>query len=207
MTEPQWPTEQPSTPAPPITEAMRANAKRQPGGWIYVFDPAFDNASNVPGWGVVGGYPVDPAGEIRPEFRSNPDYRPSPLAMGLAQPVTELEGALQLAATGYGSPDALLAVLAGTEVLVPARAEQDDSVAVFRDAEDRPVIPVFTSEQRLPGDVTEWRTVPVAALHPALPGRYLAIDPGARVSVTLPGEQVIEAAERLSAPTGRHSRP
>lgn len=207
MADPRWPTEGPEAPAPPITEAMRAQARQQPGTWIYVTDPAFAQTRNVPPWGVTGGYPVDKTGEIQPAFQPNPNYRPSPLALGLAQPVNELEGALQLAATGYGSAEALLAVLAATEVVVPARKPQDNTVAIFQDKEGRSVIPVFTSDQRLPPDVTEWRTMPVTDLYSALPGRYLAVDPGARVSLTLPGEQVIEATQPPPAPTGRHARP
>jgi hypothetical protein len=194
VTEPRWPTEPSSPPAnPPITDAMRAAARNQPGTWIYVIDAAFDPAGSVPGWGIAGGYPVDAAGEIQPGFNPNPDYRPSPLTLGLAQPVTELEGALQLAATGYGSPENLLAILVTADVLTPARSEQDLSVAVYRDQEGRSVVPVFSSDQHLPADVTGWRRLPMTELLAALPGRHLAIDPGTPVSLTLPGEQVIAA--------------
>jgi hypothetical protein len=194
MTDPQRAAETPPVVAPPpITDPMRAQARQQPGGWIYVIDPAFDQTGDVPGWGVAGGYPVDTAGEIRPEFTANPDYRPSPLALGMARPVNELEGALQLAATGYGSSDTLLAALLAADVVVPARSAQDSSVPVFRDKEGRSVVPVFSSDQRVPADVAGYRTVPMTDLLSALPGRYLAVDPGARVSLTLPGEQVIEA--------------
>lgn len=201
MTEPKWPTEQPDqaptdqapAQAPPITDAMRAQAREQRGGWVYVVDPAFERTQDVPGWGVAGGYPVDGAGEIQPEFTANPDYRPSPLALGLAQPANELEGALQLAATGYGSPDALLTALVGADVFVPARSADDDSVAVYQDQEGRPVVPVFSSDQRLPADVAGWRRVPMTYVMSVLPGRYLAVDPGTRVSVTLPGDEVVAA--------------
>jgi hypothetical protein len=206
MSQPQWPTEQStqdfgpqgappasSTDGPPITDAMRATARQQRGGWVYVIDAAFDPAGSVPGWGVAGGYPVDATGELRPEFTANPDYRPSPLTLGLDQPATELESALQLAATGYGSTDKLLSTLVTAEVITPARSEQDSSVAVYRDHEGRSVVPVFSSDRRLPADVSGWRRMPMAELLQVLPGRYLAIDPGTTVSLTLPGEQVIAA--------------
>jgi hypothetical protein len=197
VTEPQWPTtDQPGQPGPPpITDAMRAAARSQPGTWLYVIDAAFDPTGNVPNWGVAGGYPVDAAGEIAPDFTANPDYRPSPLTLGMAAPVTELEGALQLAATGYSTHGDLLAVLVTADVITPARSAQDMSVAVFRDGEGRSVVPVFSSDQHLPADVTGWRRLPMADLLAALPGRYLAIDPGTPVTVTLPGEQVISAGQ------------
>jgi hypothetical protein len=206
MSEPQWPTEPPATPefgpqgspppsadGPPITDAMRATARQQRGGWVYVIDSAFDPNGSVPGWAVAGGYPVDATGEVRPEFTANPGYRPSPRTLGFDQPATDLEGALQLAVTGYGSTDNLLTALAAAEVITPARSEQDTSVAVYRDQEGRSVVPVFSSDRRLPSDVSGWRRMPMADLLSVLPGKFLAIDPGTAVSVTLPGEQIIAA--------------
>jgi hypothetical protein len=175
-------------PVPPITAEMRTQAKTRPGGWLYVVDPAFDGQQDVPPQAVIGGYPVGPDGDVVPDFRANPGYRPTPATLGLTPPASELEATLQLVATGYRGEAELRAALRSAEVITPARSAEDATVAVFTDQEGRSVVPVFSSESRLPQDETGWRRVRLADLLPALTGKHVAVDPGTGVSVTVPVE-------------------
>jgi hypothetical protein len=174
--------------APPITPDMRAQATTKPGGWLYVVDPAYDGEQDVPPQAVIGGYPVGPDGDVIPDFQANPGYLPTPAALGLTPPASELEATLQLVATGYGDQRELRAALRAAEVITPARSAEDTTVAVFTDHEGRSVVPVFSSESRLPQDGTGWRRVLLAELLPALAGKHVAVDPGTGVSVTVPVE-------------------
>ncbi|CAM5541202.1 hypothetical protein [Streptomyces canus] len=49
---------------PPVTPALRAQAARQRGGYVYAIDPYFDPAGAVPPYGIVGGWSVDPSGQL-----------------------------------------------------------------------------------------------------------------------------------------------
>ena len=151
--------------------------------WRYAIDPAFREAADVPGWGVMGAYPLDEQGEIAGEFVPNPDYQPSPISLGLPAPVNELEAALHLAATGYGSQEALAEALLAAELLVPVWPTGE--VVVVADG-DRPMVPAYTSEAYLPPDVPGWRGLRAGEL--PLDGRDLALNPGSAVAVRLPGE-------------------
>ncbi len=62
---------------PPITDALRSEARNRPGGHVYVIDPAYapDGADgSVAPAGIVGAYPVDADGNVVPEFVPNPNY-------------------------------------------------------------------------------------------------------------------------------------
>src|SRR5437879_5853309 len=96
---------------PPPTPEMRESARQAPGTWIYVVDPAFQDAEEVPPSAVVGAYRVDDRGEIGDEFTRNPNYQPSALAWGFPPPTNELEGALQNAVTGNGDDAQVRAAL------------------------------------------------------------------------------------------------
>ncbi len=62
---------------PEITEAMKEQARQQPGGYVYCIDPYYakDGANGaVPPQGIIGAYPVDSNGVIIPQFTANPNY-------------------------------------------------------------------------------------------------------------------------------------
>ena len=64
---------------PEITEAMRNEAAKRPGGYVYCIDPRYakDGADGaIPPQGILGAYPVDERGVIVPEFMANPNYVP-----------------------------------------------------------------------------------------------------------------------------------
>ena len=62
------------TPETP-TEAERAAALHQKGGYLYRIDPAYNPAGRVPPEGIQGAWKVAATGEIIGPFERNPKYR------------------------------------------------------------------------------------------------------------------------------------
>jgi len=182
-------------PVPPITGAQREAARQRPERWLYVIDPAFEPGGDVPPHGVVGAWWVDAAGEITGEFRHNPSYRPSELALGLAAASDRLEALMQLAAHGRASDGDLLAALLDTELILFARADGGDGLYSVPGEGGRHLLQAFTSERRLPPGWQRWQRLTGRQLAPVLAGHDLELDPGGPVSVRLPGEAVLAAAE------------
>lgn len=63
---------------PEINEEMKAQAKLQPGGYLYCIDPVYAKDGvdgEIPPQGIIGAYPVDAEGNIVDEFQANPNYR------------------------------------------------------------------------------------------------------------------------------------
>jgi hypothetical protein len=176
-------TEANERPVPPLTEAMRRAARRQPGGWIYAIDPAFEPDGSVPPHGVIGAWKVDGEGEVTGEFRPNPNYRPSPAAMGLPAPTDPLDEAAQLAVTGYASTADAIDRLVEREVYVT-----DD---------EGPTVEVFSSPAHVPADAAA-RARPVAGGQLATRlgrERELVINPGGEARLRLTGAEVVDRAE------------
>jgi hypothetical protein len=63
--------------APPFPPELLAEAARNPGGWIYAIDAAYDPDGAVPPEGIAGAWAVGPVGRPTGEYRANPAYRPS----------------------------------------------------------------------------------------------------------------------------------
>lgn len=53
---------------PPITDELRQEAKRFPGGWVYVLKPEYKNQETVPLEGFIGAWKVDLSGNIVGSF-------------------------------------------------------------------------------------------------------------------------------------------
>ncbi|MEU1212124.1 type VII secretion system-associated protein [Streptomyces sp. NPDC005791] len=97
--------DQPDFPVPPGD--IVAAARTAPEHWLSVTDKHWLGETDddpPPPWAVLGRWRTDTHGEIV-EWEANPDYRPSPAALGWAAPVSDADAAVHLAATGYG-PDA-----------------------------------------------------------------------------------------------------
>jgi SseB protein N-terminal domain len=179
---------------PPITAAQRAAARQRPESWLYVIDPAFDPDGEVPPHGVVGAWWVDASGEIGGEFRHNPNYRPSALALGLAAAADPLEELMQLAAHGRATDADVVAALLDAELILFARADGGDGLYSAAGEDGRRLLQAFTSDRRLPPGWERWQRLTGRQLAPALPGHDLQLNPGGPISVTLPGEAVLAAA-------------
>ncbi|KPC78385.1 MULTISPECIES: type VII secretion system-associated protein [Streptomyces] len=104
--------DQPHFPVPP--EDIVAAARSAPDHWLSVTDRHWlgENADEPPPpWAVLGRWRSDANGEIA-EWEANPDYRPSPAALGWAPPVSDADAAVHLAATGYGPDEDVAEALA-----------------------------------------------------------------------------------------------
>jgi hypothetical protein len=189
-------TEQNSNrPEPELTQELRDQALRAPGSWLYSIDPAYDPAGAVPPFAIIGAWPVDDKGEPGP-FTHNPDYRPSPVTLGLPEPTDPVDAALQLAATGHGPDQAVVDALAVATVCLPA--DEGDDIAVYTDAEGR-FVPVLTDPRHAPPTVERLRSVPCAELLRLLPADMtLKLNPGSRVSVRIPAADVRATLDRLA---------
>ncbi|MFC0507062.1 type VII secretion system-associated protein [Micromonospora costi] len=175
-----------TAPPPTVTDQMRRQARQAPDSWIYAVDPAFEEAEDVPGWAVIGAFRVDERGEISDEFQRNPNYRPTPAALGFPVPANELEGALQMAVTGLGGDDQVRNALREATVFVPH--VPGVGIADLDAGLDRPVVHVFTSDRYLPdpADWPYWERRPVRELVEPIGDRYLVINPGSALEVRLP---------------------
>ncbi|WP_051899022.1 type VII secretion system-associated protein [Sciscionella sediminilitoris] len=173
----------------PVTPAMRAEARRHPGGWVYAIDPAFSGAEEIPGSAVIGAYRVAEDGELTEEFLANEHYRPTLRGLGVPPPDNELEAVLQDAVTGNADDERVRQALREATVIAPVRPGTTE-IALFEDGSDREVLHVFSSRGQLPSSELSWLSFPVRALLPAIRERYLVVNPHSRFGLRLPGEKL-----------------
>ncbi|MBK5995152.1 SseB family protein [Streptomyces sp. MBT58] len=196
------PATSPLDPAPP--EEFVEAARLAPDHWLYLTDPAWQGEGPPPEWAVIGQWRSDHAGEIV-EWEDNPDYRPSPEAMGWPEPADEVDRAVQLATTGYGPAEDVTAALAGAEVAVPVTADGEPVSASAPDG--TAVVPVYTSPRYLRGlGQLASVTLPLEELLARIPaGHSLCLNSSAPVSMVLTteglAEVLAEAAGETTAPT------
>ncbi|GGT50332.1 type VII secretion system-associated protein [Streptomyces purpureus] len=185
---------EPSGPATPrLTDELRAQAKRAPGSWLYSIDPMYDPAGQVPPFAIIGAWPVNNYGDPGP-FQHNPNYRPSPVSLGMPAPTDAVDAALQRAATGHGPDEAVVEALAAATVFLP---DDGPDIAVYTD-EQGEFVPVLTHPGHAPATVPRLRPVECAQLARLLPPEMgLKLNPGGRVSVRIPVSDVRATAERL----------
>ncbi|MFF4060882.1 type VII secretion system-associated protein [Streptomyces sp. NPDC001668] len=172
-----------------MTPALRAQAARQRGGYVYAIDPYFDPAGAVPPYGIVGGWSVDHSGQLV-SFTHNPKYRPSPVALEFPAPLTALDAAVQRAVTGYGSEAELLAAFHDATLLLFAQEGQDGLYTVVDDDGSR-CIPAFTHPDHTPDGWHQWRQATGHYL--AAAGLPVKLNPGHRISLTIPAEAQAQA--------------
>ena len=73
-----WPFRRNRTAPPEPTAAMREEATRNPGGWVYVVDGTFGPNDVVPADRIIGSWKVDRRGNLTGKFKPNPEYRGGP---------------------------------------------------------------------------------------------------------------------------------
>lgn len=127
---------------PPVPDDIREAGRLAPDHWLGVVDPMWSGEGKPPEWAMTGRWRSGLDGEIV-EWEDNPDYRPSPRALGWPEPEDEVDRAVQLASTGYGPGEAVPAALAGREVAVLTAPGGGPLSATAPDG--TPVVPVFTS--------------------------------------------------------------
>lgn len=198
MPEPEQPEATSVTGPPEITQQMRESAKANPNTWLYVIDPAFDADEDVPAWGVVGAYSVNERGEIDGTFSRNTEYLPSPTALRMPAPASELERILQLIKTGHRDQADLPAAVVDANLLVYAAAEDDLEVTGFPTKDGTVAVPACTSVARIPEAWPGWREVPGSKLAPLLHGHPLVLNPNGPITAMIPAAD-LERASSASA--------
>lgn len=63
-------------PSEEITPGAIAEARKNPGGWVYVIDGRYDPKDGVPPEAIKGAWKVDENGNIIGQFIPNPNYVP-----------------------------------------------------------------------------------------------------------------------------------
>lgn len=177
-----------STP-PPITDELRAAARNQPNGWVYPTDPMYAPGEATPGYAIIGAWQVDGNGEITGEFQPNPDYRPSPVALGLPQAGSHLETMLQLVATGYAEQEPLLVALLDASPL----AFVDGTTPITTVDGDTTVVPIYTSPRYLPASTNTAMPISLRDVLYQHPDYEIAINPGSPLTARIPGTEILEA--------------
>ncbi|GGV70844.1 hypothetical protein GCM10010294_29300 [Streptomyces griseoloalbus] len=204
--------DQPGFPVPP--EDITAAARTAPDHWLSVTDRHWLGETDdevPPPWAVLGRWRSDAHGEIV-EWEANPDYRPSPAALGWAPPVSDADAAVQLAATGYG-PDADVAEALAEDGSVAVCVTEDGQPAWTRAPGGTYAVPVFppsprAAADRLPAHVM--MTLP-DLLDRLPPGRdVLFLSASAPASLLVPADELRARAQETTggpAPRPRHGPP
>lgn len=167
---------------PPITDALRSEARAHPGGWVYAIDPGFEGVAEVPPQAIVGAWQSDAGGELSGAFVPNPRYAATPRARGWSPPTSELEDTLQLTASGYASEEQLERAFATADVIIYSRPEGGIFLAPARDHGQ--LVYAYTNSAK--ASASGWPhlvTIGGAALAASLPeGVRIALDPGSTPS-------------------------
>ncbi|WDG31553.1 type VII secretion system-associated protein [Streptomyces sp. CA-278952] len=117
-------------------------AKAAPDHWLSVIDRHWtgDEDEPTPPWAILGRWRSDADGDIV-EWEENDEYRPSPDARGWAPPVSPVDAAVQLVATGYASEDLFALMVADAEVAVCL--DEEGGLAVTDAQDGTQAVPVF----------------------------------------------------------------
>ncbi|MCX4406012.1 MULTISPECIES: type VII secretion system-associated protein [unclassified Streptomyces] len=183
-------------PPPQPTEELRQAAALAPDHWLGMVDPAWQGDGPPPAWALIGRWRSGPTGKIE-EWQDNSDYRPSPEALGWPEPTDDVDAAVQLASTGYGSADDVPRTLAGAEVAVLI---SHDGIPLTATAPDgTPVLPVYTSLTHVhAAGRLAYDLVTVADLVERLPEEHLLyLNPTGAVSMLVETEPLLEALAAL----------
>ncbi|MFF5900928.1 type VII secretion system-associated protein [Streptomyces argenteolus] len=181
-------------------DSAREAGPLRPDGWLRMVDPLWLGEGEPPEWAVVGWWRSGAHGEIV-EWQDNPDYQPSPGALDWPEPEDEVDRAVQLAATGYGSSEAVPRALLNHEVAVLTGPGGRLLAATSPDG--TPVVPVFTSPVYL-HTCGRWgyelRRVDASFLEEVEDGHLLYLNPSGPVSVMVEPAAVREVLAALPAP-------
>ncbi|MFD7687121.1 type VII secretion system-associated protein [Streptomyces sp. NPDC059781] len=177
---------------PPVPDDIREAGRLAPDHWLGVVDPMWSGEGKPPEWAMTGRWRSGLDGEIV-EWEDNPEYRPSPRALGWPEPEDEVDRAVQLASTGYGPGEAVPAALVGREVAVLTAPGGGPLSAAAPDG--TPVVPVFTSSVFLhTAGRFAFELVGVDDLVTRVPeGHVLYLNPSAAVGMLLDLDAVRDA--------------
>nr|WP_107120263.1 type VII secretion system-associated protein [Streptomyces antibioticus] len=189
--------------APPLPEEVREAARLAPDHWIGVVDPGWRADGPPPRWAVVGEWRSGETGEVE-EWEPNDEYRPSPSALGWAEPTDPVDEAVRLAVTGYGPVADVLRALADAEVSFVRAPEGGPLAMTSPDGE--PTIPVFTSREHQPfsGSLVH-DTLPVREL--AAYGMTLTVNPAGPACMVVGAEELPDATRAGQPTSARDAGP
>lgn len=178
---------------PPITDALRAEARANPGAWVYAIDPEFAGLDSVPPEGIVGAWQSDEAGELIEEFTPNPRYVPSPHARGWPAPTTQLERVLQLARAGHITSKQLDQEFAATDVVIFSRPGGGIFLAPAKDG-GRLAYAFTDAEKAAASGHTDLTTIRGREYAELLPeGVRIALNPGTDVAIVIDPADIVNA--------------
>ena len=60
-----------------MSEGAKAEAKANPGGWVYEVGGGYNSTEAVPPQAIKGAWKVNGSGELAGDFLPNPNYDPS----------------------------------------------------------------------------------------------------------------------------------
>ncbi|MFD7706108.1 type VII secretion system-associated protein [Streptomyces sp. NPDC059785] len=184
-----------ATDPPEIPQAVKDAARRAPGHWIGVVDPEWTEERTPPEWAVLGEWQSDDSGGVS-EYRANPAYRPSARMLGWPEPTDPVDAAAQRAATGYGSVDDALAVLAEADVTMVRGPDGLPLMAAGRDG--APVVLVFTSaEHEFMSEALHHDRTSVRELSRSLSGSgtRLMVNAGAAAPLLVPADSLPDSSQ------------
>ncbi|HUQ59925.1 type VII secretion system-associated protein, partial [Lentzea sp.] len=179
---------------PSISDKMRAEALKTPGGWLYCADPDIDPRyiEGAPLHTLLGAYEIGQDGQFTGRTWVNDEYRPSPRGLGLPAPENEFEEVLNLVTAGWLPYEAILSAALESELLIlPA---PDGSLAVLRDDQGNHVLAVYSSPRYLPAGAGTPGRWALKDLLSALPGLLVVVNPGGQVGADLRGEHLVQLA-------------
>lgn len=180
--------------SPPITDALRAEARANPGAWVYAVDPGFNGSADVPPEGIVGAWRSDEKGQLSEDFTPNPRYRATPQARGWSEPLTKLEHVLQLVLSGYVPDEQLAREFASADVVIFSRPEGGIFLAPAEDGGDQLVYAYTDVDKAIASGYTEHTSIRGSDLAAALPeGVRIALNAGSHVSAILLPSDVISS--------------
>lgn len=176
--------------SPPIPDEIREAARLAPDHWLSMIDPTWTGQGEPPDWAVVGRWRSSLEGEIV-EWQDNPDYKPSPRALGWPDPEDDVDGAVQLAVTGYGPAEAVPKALADYEVAV--LTSPGGGLVTVTTPDDVAALPLYTSPVYLHTSGRfgfELMRVDRELLDKLPAGHVLYINPSGPVAMTLEPDAV-----------------
>lgn len=181
--------------SPPIPDEIREAARLAPDHWLSMVDPTWTGEGQPPDRVIVGRWRSSLEGEIV-EWQDNPDYQPSPRALGWPEPEDDVDQAVQLAATGYGSAEAVPKALADYEVAV--LTSPGGGLLSVTTPEGVAALPLYTSPVYLHTSGRfgfELMRVNRDLLDKVPTGQVLYINPSGPVSMTLELDAVREVLD------------
>ncbi|GLY53393.1 hypothetical protein [Lentzea sp. NBRC 102530] len=177
---------------PPISDAMRAEAARTPGGWIYCADPDIDPRyiEGAPLVTLLGAYEVGPDGQFTGKTWVNDEYKPSPTRLGLPEPQCDFEVVLNYVTAGWLPYEAIMSAALESPLL--AQPGPDGNLLIARDVHGNNVVALYSSPRYLPPGDYRPGDVVLKNLLSQLPGLLVLINPGGAVGIDFKGDDLAQ---------------